>query len=347
MDELETYVRSEMEAAEVPGLALVIVQGGQVAWAAPFGQADPESGSPMTLETPMRVGSISKTFVALTTMRLVEKGYFDLDARLEEWLPSLQLERYEEGNPVLVRHLLEHTSGIDDDLIPDLSAVYAPDQVCETEMTEVLDVALPALQSVPGEVYSYSNLGYSLLGAIMEQAVGEQFDDVVQAEIVDPLGMVNSGFRLTSSIAESIATGHTKTGEGLVAVEYRCHYLRAGGLFHASANDMARMLMMLIGDGVLDGEQILLSDSLDEMWAMRTWQDGKEYGLGLTVDTILDDRRIVGHAGGVEGFNSHAWFDPQSGVGVVSLVNCSHIACIQANERVRDAAFQVLLTSSD
>jgi CubicO group peptidase (beta-lactamase class C family) len=278
---------------------------------------------------------------------MVEQGLVGLDEELTDVLPFVQYEnQFADEQPVLVRHLLSHTSGIDDELLPELTAVYAGEDECELPLTEVLSVELPAVQTQPGQSYSYSGLGYGLLGAILEQIAGQPFEDVVQSRVLEPLGMTTSSFRLTPQIEESLATGYIKTAEGIQPVEYRCGYLRAGGNLHASANDLAKLLILFAMDGSVEGRQFLTPETLAVMQEAQVRLETLEYGLGVMTISLPDGHRVIGHAGGVEGFNSHAWLEPESGTGVVVLVNCSAVACVQANERVRNAAFYVMLSGT-
>ena len=344
---LEGYIRSEMENGDVPGLAIVITQADQIIWSKGFGYADLELGSPLTPDTPMRVGSISKPVLALAIMGLVEQGRVGLDQELTDVLPFVQLEnQFAEAHPVLVRHLLSHTSGIDDTQMPELTAVYAGEDECELPLIQVLAVELPAVQTEPGLSYSYSGLGYGLLGAILEQITEQPFEDVVQTTVLEPLGMANSGFRLTAQLEEDLAIGHIKTAEGIQPVEYRCGYLRAGGNLHSSARDLARLLILFAMDGTLEGRQFLAPETLAAMQNPEVRLETLEYGLGVMTIMLPEGQKVIGHAGGVEGFNSHAWLEPESDIGVVVLVNCSAVACVQANEHVRNAAFHVMLNST-
>ena len=344
---LEEYIQSEMETGDIPGLAIAITQGGQLIWSEGFGFKDLESRMPLTPDTPMRVGSISKPVLALAIMDMVEQGLVGLDQELAEVLPFVQLENQFAGEqPVLVRHLLSHTSGIDDALLPELTAVYAGEDECELPLTQVLNVELPAVQTEPGESYLYSGLGYGLLGAILEQVAEQPFEDVVKVRVLDPLGMTSSGFRLTAQIEENLAIGHTRTAEGIQPVEYRCGHLRAGGNLHASAHDLARFLILFAMEGAVEGRQILHPETLEVMQEPQIRLEMLDYGLGVMMITLPAGQKVMGHAGGVEGFNSHAWLEPESGTGVVVLVNCSSVACVQANQRVREAAFHVMLNGT-
>lgn len=341
LTEMDEYIEGEMAGSGIPGLAIVVTVDEQVVWSAAFGWADVETRRPMTTDTPMRVGSISKTAVALTVMRLVERGDLTLDDRVDELLPGVVFDDPNgEMVPVRVQHLLNHSAGLRDDDLPELASVY-PEE-CELSPLDILAGRRYPLHSTPGQTFSYSNVGYGLLGAIIEQVTGERFESVVQTQILDPLAMVHSSFRLTSALQGELAVGYTGTDSGLEAEPYYCYSLRPAGTLHASAGDLARLVMMLANEGTLGGRRIL---SAETVGAMRDTQvDG--YGLGIRAYDLAGGYRVFGHAGGSEGFNSLAWFDPGSRTGVVSVVNCYGVDCINANLRVLEAAFRVALSAS-
>lgn len=339
--EMAEYIEGEVAGSGIPGLAIVVTRDERVVWSAAFGWADLETRRPMTTDTPTRVGSISKTAVALTVMQLVERGDLGLQDRVDQLLPGVAFDSPGgEAVPVRVEHLLNHSAGLRDADLPELTSAYADPEECELSPLDILAGRRYRLHSTPGQTFSYSNVGYGLLGAIIEQVTGEPFEDVVQRQVLDPLAMVHSGFRLTPALQDELAVGYTGTDSGLQAEPYYCYHLRPAGTLHASADDLARLVMMLANEGTLDGRRILLPETVG---AMRGTQvDG--YGLGIGAYDLADGYRVFGHAGGLEGFNSQAWFDPDSRTGVVSLVNCYGVDCINANMRVLEAAFRVALS---
>ncbi|MEX1274602.1 MAG: serine hydrolase domain-containing protein, partial [Bacteroidota bacterium] len=166
--------------------------GNTVVWKKGFGWADPQRQVPADGETIYRIGSISKSMTAVLMMQMIKKGYFSLDDPVERFLPEIKLLQLPAGSkPVTFRLLATHTAGFAQE--PDLpDAAAGPIETWEQKII----ASIPTITFVakPGEKYSYSNIGYGVLGLAVSRAARRPFMDLMQEFLFTPLGMSSSAF---------------------------------------------------------------------------------------------------------------------------------------------------------
>lgn len=283
------------------------------------GYADAASGRPVTGRTTFQIGSISKSFTGLVLMQLAEQGKVDLAAPVTDYLPWFAVRsRFE---PIALRHLLHHTSGLiaGSDALPDALA-----QAYSLRATET--------GSAPGSFFHYSNVGYALLGLVIERVTGRTLEDVTTETLLGPLGMADSSARITDAQHASLATGyqslHTDRpllpGDPLIPATW---FQAAAGDGHvvATATDLGRYARMLIGRGELDGVRVVGADTFAQI--INDLAVGGEpsdypshYGLGINVEQI-DGHTCLTHGGGMVGYSAFLAVDLDAEQGVVVLTN--------------------------
>ena len=199
---LDEFFAGQIETLHIPGLTLVLVRDGEVVSIKGYGQAQVEDTVPMNPEeTVMRIGSVSKLFVATAVMQLVEQGELDLHVDINQYLERFRFrDRYAE--PVTRAHLLTHTAGFGDHW----SSTTDPDEV--QPLGDYLRRHMPPRFVAPGELISYSNHGYALAAYVVEAVSGLPFDRYVHDRILQPLGMARSGYLLDADLPEGLATGY-------------------------------------------------------------------------------------------------------------------------------------------
>src|SRR3954452_2449341 len=152
---VDSYLRGQLPHLRTPGFALVVVQGDQVIISRGYGLADRETGTPMSQDTPVQIGSTTKGMIAMALMQLVEEGLVDLDAPVAHYLPDFRMDD-ERAAAITVRQVLSHTSGIpastSDGGLRDARALAG----------EVADLADIKLRFAPGTGYEYANAGYAI-----------------------------------------------------------------------------------------------------------------------------------------------------------------------------------------
>ncbi|WP_266367246.1 serine hydrolase domain-containing protein [Tellurirhabdus rosea] len=190
---VEAYVKSN----RIPGAVVLLKKEGEPVWIGAAGYANLEHQTPARINTPFRVGSITKTFVATAAMQLVDEGRLQLDRTLPELLPEVK-DRIPQAEKITLRHLLTHTSGLvdpnNDDIQYQLDLVNNPARRRAMSADEVLSryVYDRPLAFEPGERYGYSNPGYLLIGKILERVTGKSLAALVDERVVRPLGLTQT-----------------------------------------------------------------------------------------------------------------------------------------------------------
>lgn len=208
--DLQQILDEAVSAAGAPGASLAVLENETIE-AASVGYANAVGDVAATTETAFQVGSITKAFTATLAMQLVDEGLMSLDTTLPDLLPSLRTARPEWAARVQLRHLLAHTSGIDGDLLTDTGE--ADDYLRKfVEVCDGIDFV-----HEPGAFFSYCNVGYILLGRIIEIACGQTFDSVLKERLLVPLAL-ESAQTIFELDDVRLARGHAKDGSSWTLV---------------------------------------------------------------------------------------------------------------------------------
>ncbi len=301
-------MRAVSDRAQTPGISAAVGVNGAVIWAEGFGLADLEHGISVWPETKFRIGSVSKPYTAAAVGLLVQQGRLDLDAPVQQYVPSFPEKRW----PVTTRQLAGHLAGVRHyDGEEFLSATPYATVLEGLEMFQD-----DTLQFEPGTRFSYSSYAWNLISAVVEGASGQQFLAYMQEMVFDPLGMTNTVADYNDSIIPHRARPYMTTPQGVMNAPYVDNsYKWAGGGFLSTPSDMVRFGMGHIGGGLLSDE------TLETLWMSQRTNDGEEtgYGIGWTIETDRDGRRMVFHGGGSIGGTTFLLLFPDDGI-VVSIV---------------------------
>ena len=170
--------------------SLLVAENGEVVLKKGYGLANMEWNIPNGTDTKHRVGSITKQFTSMLIMQLVEEGKVELDKPITTYLKDYPKET---GDQVSIHHLLSHTSGVPNmTSFPGFFEDMSRDPYSVKELTEIF--ADSSLVFKPGEKFAYSNSGYILLGAIIEEVTGKSYEEVLHERILDPINMNDTGY---------------------------------------------------------------------------------------------------------------------------------------------------------
>ena len=316
-------VEHHLPTTHAPGLALAVTDREDILGVVVRGFADVAAQTPVRPETRYEIGSISKSFTAICVLQELEAGRLELDARVNDLLPWLELP--EPFGPITLRHLLTHTAGIA------IGSEESPTGPGAIAIARKLPPTFP-----PGERFWYSNDGYKLVGAVLEQITGMPAADLVQRRILDPLGMSTSEARITNETRLEIATGYEpvfddrpESLEHPLAPAAWMVSETADGAIVSTVTDMSVYVRMLLGHGsvVVDGREVrVLSEGsfsrmVEESVDMEDEElPGGRYGLGLWT-YAREGRRFVQHSGGMVGYTALLSLDVESGLGCIALQN--------------------------
>jgi len=322
LDELKQAMAQVAEKNHLPGAGVALVSHGQVLWCGGFGKADIAAGREITCDTEFRVGSISKSFVALALLKLEEEGQINLQARVEDLAPEVSIKnQWGPTNPVRVVNLLEHTAGFDD-MSP--TEVYNTKDPANISLLTVFQ-AHPNPQNPrwpPSTRFAYSNPGFGLAGYLIEKTSGQSFDAYIKDSIARPVGIETGDFRLTAANRALLAQGYDA---GQKIVPYKEIYLRPAGDMKASPSELAKLVQFFLRRGNTGGAQLLRPETIARMEYPSTpasARNGIRLGYGLANYTETDGGIVThGHDGGIDGFISTYRYMPEQNWGYVVLLN--------------------------
>lgn len=314
----DRFFAREMPKWHVPGAAFVLVKDGKVIFSKGYGYADLKRQTPVVPDqTIFRVASVSKVFTATAVMQLVESGKLNLNTDVNRYLTHIQLkDPYPQ--PVTLAELLTHSAGLDASVIG--IAARRPSQVLP--LRTFLARQMPPVMMPPGTIYSYSSFGVALEGYLVQKISGVPFDTYIEKNILQPLDMCNSSFRLTPALAAHLATGYEYHRGRYTPqpIDY-FNIFPAVGLY-STATDMAHFLTAQMEDGKYSGSRILSEASVRKMHRRQFTEDprlaGRTFGF---YERFVNGRRAIGHGGNIRGFASLLMMAPKEHVGFFLAFN--------------------------
>ncbi len=304
--------------SQIPG-ALLHVRTANGNWEKSAGLADISTQTLLRPNDKFRAGSILKMFVAVTTLQLVEEGYFDLDATLSSVLPGVA--QFQNGDLITVRMLLNHTSGIPDALTDAVKQEIVADPVKIWTIDEWFDLAVEqAPVFAPGEDWSYSNTNYLLLGQIIEEATGRSWRSEVRQRVIAAAGLWHTflpepgDLEIPGSHARGYVNGVDYTG-----VDPSMMDAAGASALITTAPDLARFICALF-----NGRFFQHSATLCAMLPNVAAEDESgllmAYGLGLE-QYVYAGIKMIGHSGDTAGYASCVYVLPSEGITIAAMVN--------------------------
>jgi CubicO group peptidase (beta-lactamase class C family) len=323
---LDQTLPGMLEEAGIAGATVAVVGDGQVVTTRGFGYADTGEGGAEPVEvdpaeTLFRAGSVSKVFTAVAVMQLVERGELDLDADVAEYLDFELERRFDED--ITLRHLLSHTAGFEERIGGLIG--YGGEEI---DLRDALATDPPEQVYRPGTTPSYSNYGNSLAGYIVQRISGVQFEEYVEVNVFEPLGMTSSSFRqpLPEDLLDRVSNGYM-TDDG-PAQDFEFVGTPPAGSLSITADDMAQFMLAQLGTHP-DGIELLNSATREAMDTPALTEESLGAFAGaqrLTLGMFQEDQnghRIVGHGGDTNWFHSHLNLYPADGAGIFVSFNSS------------------------
>ena len=315
--ELEA-IRSETETV---GFSIGIINDGALVYARGFGEKALGGGEPITTQSIFHWASVSKPFVATGIMQLAERGELDLDAKLVDILPDYEVTE-EKQKEITIRQILLHTSGMPD--VEDYGW-NKPEFDDRALQRWALKDSPRALLFEPGTERKYSNVGFEVLGAVIERASGKTFEQYMADNVFAPLQMNDATFIYPDVPATMRTQGHSgDAGAKSIVADYPYNRRHApSSTLNANVEDMARYAQALINGGALDGARIMDAEILADMWAPR-WTTSKEPYSAATMGWVHADQngqRMLRHFGWDDGFRSALLIMPDEGQAILFVTN--------------------------
>lgn len=315
---LEQLVSHEMTENELTGLSIAVIGDGETVWSRGFGVSDLQTKEPVTADTLFRAGSIAKLFNAVKIMQLVEQNQVALDQDIRSYLPDFSIKSRNPGTPgITLRHLLSHQSGLPSDRAEGMWSHREP-AAFESMLNHL---SSSYLTSPPGAVFSYSNLGFDVIGQLLATMEGEQYAAAMEA-LLTHLEMGQSAFS-SSPHKPTVAKGYS---HGKPRAELSLRDVPAGGL-STSARNLAHLVELFTNDGVFDNVRIISENSVAEILRDHTSHQplniGVHAGLGIfQYDGALHpDLEIYMHNGATHSHRALIMFSAKHRYGIALLSN--------------------------
>jgi len=315
--EIDKLVNSYAENGDFNG-AILVSEGGEIMYKKGFGLANMEWNIPNQSDTKFRIGSITKQFTAMLVVQLIVEGKLDLDKPLSTFLPDYPSEN---GKKITIHHLLTHTSGIPNSYESTKEKPIRPDSYTADALVE--EFATLPLEFIPGEKFSYSNAGYTLLGYLAEKVTGKRYEELLQEYIFTPLQMNNTGFDKHRKRITKRASGYFNSwGE-----YYNSNYIdmstvyAAGGLY-STVEDLS------IWDRALYTATLIPNEYLNLSFVKHVEDPdyGGHYGYGWSIKdkpigNSEDVVETIGHDGVIDGFCAVFTRIPSTNSSIILLSN--------------------------
>lgn len=346
-DQVQTIVEQQM----APGLALAVARNGEPIYCHGFGYRNAAAKLPVTENTVFGVASVTKSLTCLAVMQLADRARLAVSDPVVKWLPEFRLPHPAWTGQVTIHHLMTHTSGL-----PELTCLQGalagsagPDPHRHQLGLAVDPRTLPPVRTyadllrvmaetdfqplgAPGTAFNYSNEGYALLQGIIERAAGQDFLSYAQQQILDPIGMAHSTFRVeelarfpevTELYVADVVNGRTEAIHAPGWWDYGEIYTTS--CLKASAGDLLKYLEVYRTGGLAGGTRILSEVGVRQMMSPHMPQTATaSYGYGLTVESLPGGLTVVHHWGSNKGVASHVAVVPERGLTAVTLSNLTH-----------------------
>lgn len=336
----EEYIEKKV-APFVPGVAVVVVSGGQIKYMNAYGVRRAGTREMMTPDTVFRLASLSKPVAATGASLLVNEGKISFDSKVTQLVPEVRFKNNRFGDQLTLRHVLGQSTGFPRHAYThyiDNGMSYAE----AVDRLRYLDFVCP-----PGKCYEYQNVTYSLAGLMMENRSGTSFEDYVERKLFTPLGMQTASYGLASyNASPNRAAPHIHNGKRWIPTNVTPNWYRvapAAGV-NASIVDMSKFLLGQLGKrpDVLPPavttpiqSRVTKNTPAQNYYGVRQGVNNTAYGMGWRVFDYGRYKNFVHHGGHVKGFRTEMVFNRELQIGMVFLTNSE-------SRTARDIIFQFL-----
>lgn len=342
---LLAQLQSIQNAHDTPAFAIAIVDKTGPLHVGSYGEIDRSSGRLADSNTRFRIGSITKTITALTTLIAVEQGALALDSPFIKRADATLIDNPWRGQtPVTIEQLLEHTAG--------LKGLTHEEMYHSDSSPLALSEAIHRfaknrrLAWYPGEHYSYTNAGSGLVAYAVQQATGMEFEAYAHNHLLKPLAMDTATWRLNEATRADLAVGYDD--DGRTEIPYWHMLFRPFGALNARPHDMSRLLLLLLNDGVIEDRRILPAAAMQRLRTPKTSlaaRAGLELGYALGLYSWFSHGlKFYGHGGDGDGYLSHLGFSLETGRGYFLVINAFTPAPLRA---MRDAVESFVAAGSE
>lgn len=330
----DIYIKTLMKVGHKPSISACIIVNDTIVWSKSYGYYDLENKKPATKDTLYLQASVSKTVTATALMQLYEKGLFKLEDDINKYLPfKLRNPNHPDDN-ITIEMILSHRSSLADDNLYWLCLSYLPGD------PDVKSYPMPWLEEYltpngsaystaiwsedkPGEKYYYANVGFSLLGYLVEILSGQNFNEYCKEHIFTPLQMYNTSFRLRDLNISNIAIPYEFKNLGYFPhPHYGMFLIHPACSMRTSVEEYSHFLIAHMNGGIWNNVSILNESTVELMHTARfSPEDKYNYGLGWSIKKTFFGKQQYGHSGGWPGVHNLVTVKPDKNTAVVIFSN--------------------------
>ncbi len=325
--QIDSVLKNVFKETDGPGGVFLAAKDGEPIYRKAFGQANIELNVNMKPENVFQIGSMTKQFTAMAVMMLEEQGKINVNDAISKYIPD-----YPNGNQITIHHLLTHASGIKDftkmkSIMSIARKDLTPKELVDFFKNEPVDFE-------PGEQFSYNNSGYVVLGYIIELVSGNTYEDFIETNIFEKLGMNNSRYASDREIVKNRAYGYHNRGMFTNKMQVSLSIPYASGSLMSNVDDMLKW-QKAINDNLLINEQ-----TLEKVFTNYILNNGESinYGYGWHLKNI-EGVQTREHGGSIFGFKSMGVYVPGLDIYVIGFSNCD---CNSPTKATRDIASIVI-----
>ncbi len=328
-DPTDDFIRQEMAARRIPGVALTVIQNGEAVKTAAYGFANLEWNVPVATNTVFEIGSLTKQLTAAGILLLAQDGKLSVEDSLAKYLPEVPAA----WTNVTLRHLLAHTSGLKS--YTGLDGFELTRHLTRQQFIQQL--AAQPMEFQPGEKFKYCNSGYNLLGYVIEAVSGQSYQDFLRERILQALGMNATTDRNPKQVIPHRASGYEQTTNHIhINRDDDLTDVFSAGAMVSTVGDLAKW------NAMLDSDTLLTGDSKRLMWTPGKLNDGSllTYGFGWRMGS-LEGHRNIGHSGSTSGFSASLQRYPDDRLAVIVLTNTDEAIATKLAEKLATFYFAV------
>jgi CubicO group peptidase (beta-lactamase class C family) len=330
----DRYIELLMRFAHKPSVSACIIKDETLIWSKGYGLYNIEKNKPAKPDIIYLSASITKTVTATALMQLYEQGLFDLDEDVNNYLPFILRNPNYPVNPITFRMLLSHRSSLAGDNKFWICLSYIPGD------PDIPDYPYPWLEEYltpngiayspivwsnnpPGETYAYANIGYGIIGYLVELISGEPFIEYCENHIFKPLEMYNTSFRLKDINISNLAVPYEyKKGNYIPHPHYNMYVMYPAGSMRTAVEDLSHFLIAHMNGGIWNGVRILNNTTVELMHEDHySSNNNRRYGLGWIVEENIFGKIEIGHSGGWPGVHTLMKYRPEDKTAVIVFTN--------------------------
>src|SRR5262245_44278380 len=326
LDGFDAFMTKAMADFKVPGAAVVVVKDGKIILIKSYGYRDAAKKLPITGKTMFPIASITKSFTVTALGTLVDQGRLEWDKPVREYLPGFRMYDPVATDQLTPRDLVTHRSGLPRHDLLWYSSSLTRDQL--VARLRYLEPSKPIRST-----FQYNNLMFVTAGYLAGQVAGTSWEELVQRQILAPLGMNTTRFSsqdARKSPDHALPYRKNRKTDVVSEIEFsRWGDVGPAGAMNSCIDDMARYLLLHVNKGTVEGKQLLGKNNADQMQSPQMViqhsplfpeQSEAAYGMGFLIETYRGHKH-VSHGGNLDGFSLQLSFLPNDGIGVVVLTN--------------------------